>query len=112
MSAALQPELSTAPVSRHPFYVAPGDWARRSLVDEGFVARYVAAMRDLPEAERRLREAMADTLQSIGDIDRVYGAGPNEWATAARERLWLEHFTVETMLRRLKAVMKGNEVRR
>jgi hypothetical protein len=95
---ATQPELSA---SRHPFHVAPGDWARRGLVDERFVARSVTAMRDLPDAEQQLHEAMAETLESIRDIDRVYGTEPNEWATATRERLWLEHFTAESILRGL-----------
>jgi hypothetical protein len=104
---ATQPELSA---SRHPFYVAPGDWARRSLVDEGFVARSVAAMRDLPDAEKQLREALADTLQGIRDIDRVYGTEPNEWATATRERLWLEHFTAEAIMRHLLAQHAGKSL--
>ena len=97
---ATQPELSP-PQTRHPFHVAPGDWARRGLVDAAFVARSVAAMRDMPDAERQLREAMAETLQSLRDIDRVYGVEPNEWATTTRERLWLEHFTAESSLRAL-----------
>ena len=108
---AAQPELS-ATTPRDPFYVPPGDWARPGLVDAGFVARSVAVMRDQPDAERRLREAMAETLESIRAIDLVYGHEPNEWATATRERLWLEHFTAETILHRLKPVVKGNEVRR
>ena len=99
MSAA-QSELSTPP-PRGPFHVSPGDWARPGLVDAAFVARSVAAMRDLPDAERQLREAMAETLESIRAIDRVYGSEPNEWATATRERLWLEHFTAESILRGL-----------
>ena len=103
---ATQPAL---PAFRHPYYVAPGDWARRSLVDEGFVARSVAAMRDLPDAERQLRVAMADTLQGIRDIDRVYGTEPNEWATVTRERLWLEHFTTEIILRRLELAAKRGD---
>jgi hypothetical protein len=110
MSAA-QPELS-ATTPRDPFYVPPGDWARRGLVDTAFVARSVAAMRDMPDAERQLREAMAERLESIRAIDLVYGNEPNEWATATRERLWLEHFTAETILGRLKSAMKGNEVKR
>ncbi len=99
--SAIQPELSVPP-SRGPFHVPPGDWARRGLVDAAFVARSVAAMRDTPDAEGQLREAMAETLESIGAIDLVYGTEPNEWATTTRERLWLEHFTAETILRRLK----------
>ena len=95
--SASRMELSR-PSPRHPFYVAPGDWARRSLVDKEFVARSVASMRDMPDAERELQAAMAQTLQGIHDIDRVYGTEPNEWATATRERLWLEHFTAESIL--------------
>ena len=102
-----QLELS-APRARHPFHVAPGDWARRGLVDAAFVERSVAMMRDLPHAERGLREAMAETLESIRDIDRVYGTEPNEWATATRERLWLEHFTAETILRRLQPALDAS----
>lgn len=86
---------------RHPFCVAPGDGARRSLADAAFVARSVAAMRDQPDAEQKLRKAMADTLQGIRDIDRVYGTEPDGWATATRERLRLAHFTAETILRGL-----------
>jgi hypothetical protein len=101
MNAAAQPELSAPPPLRDPFHVPPGDWAKRSLVDAAFVARSVAAMRDLPDAERQLRERMAETLESIRAIDRVYGTEPNGWATATRERLWLEYFTVESILRAL-----------
>ena len=54
-------------------------------------------MRDLPDTERQLRAAMADKLESIRAIDRVYGAEPNEWATATRERLWLEYFTADSI---------------
>lgn len=99
--SATQPELPTLPPARHPFHVPPGKWANRSLVDEAFVARSVAAMRGLPHAEHQLRTAMAETLESIRDIDRVYGTEPNAWATATRERLWLEHFTAEEILRAL-----------
>jgi len=98
---AEQLQFASPPRPRHPFYVAPGDWARRGLVDAGFLARSVAAMRDLPDAEQQLREAMTETLESIRAIDRVYGTEPNEWATATRERLWLEHFTAEEILRHL-----------
>jgi hypothetical protein len=55
---------------------------------------------------------MAETLESIRAIDRVYGTEPNEWATVTRERLWLEHFTAETILRELKSAMEYSEVRR
>ena len=91
------------PSPRHPFYVVPGDWARRGLVDAAFVARSVAAMREMPDAEKQLRQALAETLQSIRDIDRVYGSEPNEWATATRERLWLEYFTADMIRRDLSA---------
>ena len=110
--SATQAELSAAPPSCHPDYVRPGDWARRSLVDVAFVARSVAAMRGLPDAERQLRAAMTETLESIRAIDLVYGNEPNAWATATRERLWLEHFTAETILGRLKSATNGNEVSR
>lgn len=110
MSVA-QLELPAAP-PRDPFHVPPGDWARRSLVDSAFVARSVEVMRDLPDAEPNLCEAMAESLESIRAIDRVYGPEPNEWATVTRERLWLEHFTTETILCCLKLAMKRNEVKR
>ena len=111
MSAA-QPELSAAPLTRHPYHVPPGDWARRGLVDAAFVARSVAAMRDLPDAERQLRGAMAETMESIRAIDLVYGTEPNAWATTTRERLWLEHFTAETIWRHLKSATKDHQVQR
>jgi hypothetical protein len=98
-----------APTPRHPFYVAPGDWARPGLVDAGFVERSVAVLRDMPDAERQLSEAMAETLEGIRAIDLVYGTEPNAWAAATREGLWLKHFTAETILRRLKAAAKCNE---
>ena len=111
MNDPAQPELS-APPTRDPFYVAPGDWARRGLVDAAFVERSVAVMRDMPDAERRLREDMEAKLESIRAIYLVYDNEPNEWATATRERLWLEYFTAETILNRLKSAAKCNEVRR
>lgn len=101
--SAEQLKFPSAPRTGHPFHVPPGDWARRGLVDAAFVARSVEAMRDVPDAERQLREAMMETLESIRAIDRVYGDEPNGWATATRERLWLEHFTAETILCRLKS---------
>ena len=104
-----QPEL-TAPPPRDPFHVAPGDWARRGLVDAAFVERSVTALREEPDAVEKLQAARERCLKSIGDIDRVYGAEPNAWATATRERLWLENFTVETILRRLKLGVTGNGV--
>lgn len=109
--SVLQPELA-APPARDPFYVAPGDWARRGLVDTAFVERSVTALREEPDAVGQLQAASERCLKSIGDIDRVYAAEPNAWATATRERLWLEHFTVETILRRLKPGMTGNGVQR
>jgi hypothetical protein len=105
MNGAAQPELF-APPPRGPFHVPPGDWARPGLVDAAFVRRSVAVMRDSPNAERELREAMAGKLESIRAIDLVYGNEPNEWAAATRERLWLEFFTAETILNRLKSATK------
>ena len=102
MSNAAQPELF-APPARGPFHVPPGDWARPGLVDVAFVGRSVPVMREWPDAERELREAMARKLESIRGIDLVYGNEPNDWATATRERLWLEYFTAETILNRLKS---------
>jgi hypothetical protein len=102
MSDPAQLELP-AQKPRGPYDVPPGDWARPGLVDEAFVARSVAAMRDMPDAEQKLHEAMAETLKGIRAIDLVFGTEPNMWATATRERLWLEHFTVEAILRRLKS---------
>ncbi len=104
MNDAAQPELF-APPPRGPFHVPPGDWARPGLVDAAFVARSVAAMRGLPDAERQLRGAMTERLESIRAIDLVYGDMPNEWAAATRERLWLEYFTTETILNRLKSAV-------
>jgi hypothetical protein len=99
----VQPELFAASSARGPFHVPPGDWARRGLVDAAFVARSVTALRGAPGAERQMSEAMAEKLESIRAIDRVYGTEPNEWATATRERLWLEHYTAEAILRELKS---------
>ncbi len=96
-----QPELSAAPLLLGPFHVPPGDWARRGLVDKAFVARSVAAMRARPDAERQLHAALERTLESIRAIDLACGSELNEWATTTRERLWLEHFTAEEILRRL-----------
>jgi hypothetical protein len=110
MSDAAQPELS-APPPRGPFFVPPGDWARPGLVDAAFVARSVAVMRDLPDAERQLQASMAEKLESIRAIDLAYGNELNEWATATRERLWLEHFTAEAILHRLKSATKFHEGR-
>ena len=105
--SALQPELA-APPPRDPFYVAPGDWARRGLVDTAFVERSVAALREQPDAADKLRAASERCLDGIGDIDRVYGMEPNAWATTTRERLWLEHFTVEAILRLLESGVTAN----
>jgi hypothetical protein len=49
---------------------------------------------------------MAEKSDSIRSIDLVYGNEPNAWATATRERLWLEHFTAETILNHLKSATK------
>jgi hypothetical protein len=84
-----------------PFRVPGGDFARPGLVDAGFVQRSVAAMRDMPDAEKRLRKAIKECLASIEAIDLVYGAELNEWAATTRERLWLEYFTDEAILNRL-----------
>jgi hypothetical protein len=110
MSAPTQLELSIPP-PRHPYHVPPGDWARPGLVDAGFVERSVAVMRDMPDAEQQLRRCMEESLKSIREIDLVYGTEPNQWATATRERLWLEYFTAEAILRRLKPPAKCNNVR-
>lgn len=85
----------------HPYYVAPGDWARPGLVDEAFVARSVAVMRDQPDAKKRLRRRMAECMEGIGAIGRVYEGNPNEWAVATRERLFLEYFTAWRILEEL-----------
>lgn len=98
--SAPQLELSN-PLSRGPFEVPPGDWARPDLVDAAFVARSIAAMRPLPDAEDRLRAGMAECLESIRAIDRLYGDERNEWAGTTRERLWLEYFTAESIRRGL-----------
>jgi len=108
MNDAAQPELS-APPPFDPFHVLPGDWARPGLVDAAFVERSVRVMRDLPDAERQLREAMAEKLESIRAIDLLYRNEPNDWATATRERLWLQHFTTETILQRLNYAAKCSE---
>jgi len=100
MNDTAQLELTTSP-PRGPFYVPPCDWARPGLVDAAFVGRSVAVMRDLPDAEQQLQVSMAEKLEGIRAIDLVYGKELNEWATATRERLWLEHFTAEAILRQL-----------
>ena len=46
--------------ARDPFRVPTGDFARPGLVDAGFVQRSVEAMRDMPDAEKRLRKAIKD----------------------------------------------------
>jgi len=86
-----------------PFSVPPGDFARPGLVDWGFVERSVTAMRERPDAESDLREDMAGRLESIRAIDLVYRDELNQWAATARERLWQEYFTAETILRGLKS---------
>lgn len=91
-------------VRRDPFDVPPGDFARPGLVDLGFVERSVAAMRDQPGAERELRQAMAECLEDVRNLDRVYGSELNEWAATTRERLWMKHFTAAAILRRLAGV--------
>jgi hypothetical protein len=98
--SAPQLELSS-PLPRGPFDVPPGDWARPGLVDAAFVARSIAAMRQSPDAEERLRADMAECFESIRAIDRVYGDELNEWAATTRERLWMEYFTAESIRRGL-----------
>ena len=84
------------------FNVPPGDFARPGLVDAGFVERSLTAMCDMPDAEEQLRRGMAERLECIRDIDLVYQDDLNQWAATTRERLWLEYFTAETILNRLK----------
>jgi hypothetical protein len=86
-----------------PFSVPAGDFARPGLVDRGFVERSVAAMRNLPDAEQSLRDDMAERMASIRAIELFYGHELNAWAAVTRERLWLEYFTAETILRSLSA---------
>ena len=69
-------------------------------------------MRDMPDAEQRLRATIAGKLESIREIDLVYGNEPNEWAAAKRERLWLEHFTAENILNRLFGAIPPSGARR
>jgi hypothetical protein len=104
MNAAVPPELFAPP--HGPLHVPPGGWARRGLVDKGFVDRSVAVMRAMPDAERRLSKSMEESLNGIREIDLVYGTEPNEWATITRERLWMQHFTAEEILRRMKSEKK------
>lgn len=78
-----------------------GNWSRRGLVDRGLVERSVAVMRDKPDSQAKLRKAMAEAMESISQIDLACNYEPNEWATATRERLWLEYFTAEMILERL-----------
>ena len=80
-----------------------GDFARPGLVDRGFVERSVAPMRELPKAAEALHQNMAERMESIRAIVLVYRGEPNLWAAATRERLWLEYFTAEAILRRLKS---------
>ncbi len=93
--------------ARSYFSVPPGDFARPGLVDAGFVERSLATMRDMPDAEQQLREDMAERLDTIRAIDLVYRDALNQWAATTRERLWLEYFTAETILARLKLVAGG-----
>ena len=105
-----QLEFGSAVGSSRPFHVPPGDWARPGLVERAFVARSVAEFRKDPNArytwrkltaEESLREDMAERLESIRAIDRLYGDELNEWAATTREQLWLEFFTAEAILREL-----------
>jgi len=81
-----------------PFSVPPGDFARPGLVDRGFLERSVLAMQDMPDAERQLRDGMAERRDSIHALDLVYRNELNAWAAATRERLWLEYFTAHAIL--------------
>jgi len=110
MNHAAQLVLSASP-SSGPFHIPPGEWARPGLVDAVFVERSVAVMRGSPDSERRLQEDMAEKLESVRAIDLVYGNEATQWATATRERLWLECFTAEAILSRLKSATKCNEAR-
>jgi len=102
MAAMSAPQLElSSPPKRGPFDVPPGDWARPGLVDAAFEARSIAAMRQLPDAEERLRAGMEECLESIRAIDRVFGDEPNEWAGTTRERLWMEYFTAQSIRRGL-----------
>jgi BMFP domain-containing protein YqiC len=98
--------------ARSPFFVPPGDFARPGLVDAAFVARSVAAMRELPDAEKQLRQGMAERLESIRAIDLVYREELNQWAATTRERLWLEYFTAETILTQLNSAAGGARAKR
>ena len=89
------------PRPRGVFEVPPGDFARPGLVDRGFVERSVAAMCEMPDAERQLRRDMAERIESIGAIDLVYRDELNAWGAKTRERLWLEYFTAGEILREL-----------
>jgi hypothetical protein len=111
MSAAAQPDLFGS-LPGHSHHVPRRDWARPGLVDKGFVERSVVAMREMPDAECQLRQAILESMESIKAIDLVYGTAPNEWATATRERLWLRFFTAEAILRRLKPLTKSNQLAR
>lgn len=95
-------ELGTP--QRDPFAVPAGDFARQGLVDAGFVERFVAALRSRPDAETELRAALAKIGETLDALHRVYRDAWNEWAATTRERLWMEHFTVEAILRRLAGV--------
>ena len=73
------------------------------------MARSAEVMRQMPDAERQLTKVMAEALEIIGDIDRVFGNELNEWAANTRERLWMEHFTAEEILRALRNKVSMNE---
>jgi hypothetical protein len=44
---------------------------------------------------------MAERMASLRALDLVYRGELNPWAAATRERLWLEYFTAEAILRSL-----------
>ena len=86
------------------------DFASPGLVDRAFVARSVTEFRQNPDArytwrkltaQEWLREGMAERLESIRAINRVYGDELNEWASGTRELLWQEYATAEVILKEL-----------
>jgi hypothetical protein len=84
-----------------PFSVPPGDFARPGLVDHGFVERSLAVMRGTPGAESELRRFKDECMASLRAISLLYKDQPNAWAVSTRERLFMEFFTTDEILRRL-----------
>src|SRR5271157_2392511 len=97
---AVKEEQMQLPV-RGPFDVPPGDFPRPGLVDAAFVERSAEAIRQKPNVLALLRRFLADKLESIDAIDRLYRGKLNEWAASTRQRLWMEYFTAEAVLKRL-----------